>query len=220
MLLSVMSRYWLSSQLLKMTEINDFAMSWRKPITEEHHLTNRIQSMSTNNSAVAVFHTHAKAEDAVREVQKSGFDMTKLSIVGKDYHTDEHVVGYYNAGDRMKYWGKAGAIWGGFWSLLFGSAFFAIPGLGPVLVAGPLVAAIVAVAEGAVVVGGVSALGAAMMSIGIPNNSVLQYETELKNDRLLLVVHGTADEIETAKNVLSSHGVDVDVHDAPEAIAV
>lgn len=176
--------------------------------------------MSTNNSAVAVFQTHPKAEEAVRELQKSGFDMTKLSIIGKDYHTAQHVVGYYNAGDRMMYWGKAGAIWGGFWSLLFGSAFFAIPGLGPVLVAGPLVAWIIGALEGTAVVGGVSALGAALMSIGIPNNSVLQYETELKNDRLLLVVHGTADEIETAKNVLSPHGVDVNVHDIPEAIAV
>lgn len=86
--------------------------------------------MSVTNSAVAVFHTHAKAEEAVRGLQRSGFDMKKLSIVGKDYHTDEHVVGYYNAGDRMMYWGKAGALWGGFWSLRFGSAFFAIPGLG------------------------------------------------------------------------------------------
>ena len=34
--------------------------------------------------------------------------MKKLSIVGKDYHTDEHVVGYYNTGDRMMYWGKLG----------------------------------------------------------------------------------------------------------------
>ncbi|WP_146577460.1 general stress protein [Neorhodopirellula pilleata] len=176
--------------------------------------------MSTNNSAVAIFHSHPKAEEAVRELQKSGFDMTKLSIVGKDYHTDEHVVGYYNAGDRMMYWGKAGAIWGGFWSLLFGSAFFAIPGLGPILVAGPLVAWIVGALEGAAVVGGVSALGAALMSIGIPNNRVLQYETELKNDRLLLVVHGTADEIETAKSVLSSHGVEVNVHDALETVGV
>ncbi|MEQ9409807.1 MAG: general stress protein [Fuerstiella sp.] len=92
--------------------------------------------MSTKCSAVAVFHTHPKAEEAVRELQKSGFDMTQLSIVGRDYHTDEHVVGYYNAGDRMKYWGKTGAIWGGFWSMLFGSAFFAIPGVGSVLVAG------------------------------------------------------------------------------------
>lgn len=42
----------------------------------------------------------------------------------------------------MKYWGKIGAFWGGLWGLLFGSAMFAIPGLGPIpiLVAGPLVA--------------------------------------------------------------------------------
>ncbi len=174
--------------------------------------------MSTNSSAVAVFHTHAKAAEAVRELHKSGFDMTKLSIVGKDYHTDEHVVGYYNAGDRMMYWGKAGALWGGFWSILFGSAFFAIPGLGPVLVAGPLVAWIIGAIEGAAVVGGLSALGAALASIGVPNNSILKYETELKNDRLLLVVHGTAGEIEKAKSVLSSQGVDVDVHDAPMTV--
>jgi hypothetical protein len=36
-------------------------------------------------------------------------------IVGKGYHTDEQVVGYYNTGDRMKVWGKNGAFWGGFW---------------------------------------------------------------------------------------------------------
>ena len=70
--------------------------------------------------------------------------MRRLSIVGQGYHTDEQVVGYYNTGDRMKYCGKTGAFWGGFWGLLFGSAFFAIPGIGPILVAGPLVAWIVA----------------------------------------------------------------------------
>ena len=56
--------------------------------------------------------------------------MKKLSIVGKDYHTEENVVGYYTTGDRMKYWGKLGAFWGGFWGMLFGSAFFWLPGIG------------------------------------------------------------------------------------------
>ncbi len=176
--------------------------------------------MSTNSSAVAVFRSHSKAEVAIHELQKSGFDMTKLSIVGKDYHTDEHVVGYYNAGDRMMYWGKAGALWGGFWSMLFGSAFFAIPGVGPVLIAGPLVAWIVGVLEGATVVGGFSALGAALMSIGIPNNSVLEYETELKNDRLLLVVHGTEEDVEKARSVLSSQGIKLDAHNEPMTVGV
>jgi hypothetical protein len=65
--------------------------------------------------------------------------MRSLSITARDTHTDERVVGYYNAGYRMKYWGKVGPFWGGFWGLLFGSAVFAIPGVGPILVAGPLV---------------------------------------------------------------------------------
>ena len=83
-------------------------------------------------------------------------------FVGKGYHTDEQVVGYYNTGDRMKYWGKVGAFWGGFWGLLFGSAFFMIPGLGPILAAGPVVGWIVAALEGAVEVGALSAVGAGL----------------------------------------------------------
>ena len=171
--------------------------------------------MSTTNSAVAVFKTHAKAEEAIRELQKNAFDMKKLSIVGKDYHTNEHVVGYYNAGDRMLYWGTAGALWGGFWSLLFGSAFFAILGIGPVLVAGPLAMWIVGALESAIVVGGFSALGAALASIGIPNNSVLEYETEIRNGRLLLVVNGSTAEVERAKGILNSDDVPTTVYAEP-----
>jgi hypothetical protein len=100
-----------------------------------------------------------------------------LSIVGKGYHTDEQAVGYYTAGDRMKYWGKVGAFWGGFWGLLFGSALFMIPGLGPILAAGPVVAWIVAGLEGAVEVGALGALGAGLYSIGIPKDSIVKYET-------------------------------------------
>jgi len=57
-------------------------------------------------STVATYSSHTAAEAAIKELQSSGFDMKKLSIVGRDYHTDEHVVGYYNTGDRMKAWGK------------------------------------------------------------------------------------------------------------------
>ena len=113
--------------------------------------------MSISNSIVAIYETHEEAEHAIKELQVAGLDMHSISIASRGMHTDEHVIGYYNAGDRMKYWGKVGAFWGGFWGLLFGSAFFAIPGLGPILVAGPLVSWIVGALEGAVLVGGVSA---------------------------------------------------------------
>jgi uncharacterized membrane protein len=171
--------------------------------------------MKNSNSVVAVFNTHDKADRAVRTLQKNGFDMKKLSIVGKDYHTEEHVVGYYNAGDRMLYWGKQGAFWGGFWGLLFGSAFFWVPGVGPLLMAGPLVTYFVAALEGAVVVGGLSALGGALASVGIPKDSVVQYETEVKNGKMLLVAHGTPDEVEKARALLRPSQAITTVHNAP-----
>jgi uncharacterized membrane protein len=160
--------------------------------------------MSGNNSVVAVYRTHAEADQAVKELQRDGVDMHKLSIVGKGYHTDEQAVGYYNTGDRMKYWGKVGAFWGGFWGLLFGSAFFMIPGLGPILAAGPVVAWIVAGVEGAVEVGALGALGAGLYSIGIPKDSIVKYETALKTDQFLLIVHGTAAEVAKAKDIIET----------------
>ena len=158
--------------------------------------------MSKKSTVVAVYPTHKDAEAAIKELQQAGFDMKSLSIVGKDYHTDEEVIGYYNAGDRMKYWGKLGAFWGGLWSLLFGSAFFLIPGIGPLVVAGPLVQVIVSVLEGAIVVGGMSALGAGLYSIGIPADSVLEYQTALKADEFLLIAHSSDQEVARAKEIL------------------
>jgi len=131
--------------------------------------------MTKNNSVVAIYKSHAEAEAAVKELQQSGFDMKKLSIIGRDYHTDEHVVGYYNTGDRVKMWGKTGAFWGGLWGFMLGSGFFWVPGIGSLLVAGPLVSWIVGGLEGAVMVGGMSAFGAALYGVGIPKDSVLQY---------------------------------------------
>ena len=158
--------------------------------------------MTERNSVVAVYDTHEQAEQAVKSLQEAGVDMKTLSIAGKDQHTDEHVVGYYNTGDRMKYWGKMGAFWGGFWGLLFGSALFAIPGIGPVLVAGPLVAWIVGGLEGAAVVGGLGAIGGGLASIGIPKDSIVEYELALKTDKFVLIVHGTQDAVAKAKGII------------------
>jgi hypothetical protein len=160
-------------------------------------------TMSITNSVVAIYDTHEQAEKAIKELQEAGVVMKSLSIAGKDTHTDEHVVGYYNAGDRMKRWGKVGAFWGGFWGLLFGSGLFFIPAIGPILVAGPLVAWIIAGLEGAAVVGGVSALGAGLLSIGVPKDSVIKYEVALKTDKFLLIVHGTEGAVANAKNIIA-----------------
>jgi hypothetical protein len=152
------------------------------PQTREAHMPwhqdTRRDTMAAHNAVVGIYTTHTEAEAAVKALQQAGFNMQKLSIVGKDYHTEEHVIGYYTTGDRMQVWGKRGAFWGGLWGLLW-SGFFIIPGLGPLLVFGPLVSWIIGALEGAVMVGGLSALGAALYSLGIPKDSIVEYETAL-----------------------------------------
>jgi len=173
------------------------------------------RDMEKMNTVVAVYGTHPQAEEALRAFQNTGFDMKKLSIVGKDYHTEEHVIGFYNTGDRMKFWGKRGAFWGTFWGMLFGSALFLIPGVGHIMVLGPLVGWIVgALGEGAVI-GGLTALGAGLYSIGIPKDSILKYETALKADQFVVVAHGTVDDVTSAKRILERTGaLSVDEHRA------
>ena len=161
--------------------------------------------METPQTCVAVYKTHQAADDAVKRLQKAGFEMTKISVIGNDYHTDEQVVGYYNTGDRMKAWGKIGAFWGGLWGILLGAAFFMIPGIGPLAVAGPLVSAIVGGLEGAVVVGGLSALGAALVSIGIPKDSVVNYEKSLAAGNYLVLYNGDSQDVAAAAKLLQEN---------------
>ena len=157
---------------------------------------------NSSSSVAAVFAQHSGAEKAVKELKDGGFDVKKISIIGSDYHSEENVVGFYSTGDRMMYWGKTGAFWGGIWGLLFGSAFFLIPGVGPILAAGPVVTWIIAALEGAVLVGGVSAVGAGLFSLGIPKDSILTYEASVKAGKFLLIAHGTADEVQHARDIL------------------
>jgi hypothetical protein len=164
-------------------------------------------------SVVAVYNSHTDAEQAVAKLSASSFDIKKVSIIGKDYHTEEKVVGYYTAGDRMKSWGGMGAFWGGIWGLLFGAGAFLIPGIGPVLVAGPFLAALVGALESALIVGGLSAVAAGLVSLGIPKDSAVKYEAEIKADKFVMVVHGTPEELERARTILAETSpVSIDQH--------
>ena len=177
--------------------------------------------MENTDTVVAVFADHPAAEAAIKKLTTAGFEMKNLSVVGKGYHTDEKVVGFYNTGDRIKFWGTRGAFWGGFWGLFLGGLFVAVPVVGQVVVLGTLASIMIAAIENAVIVGGLSALGAALYSIGIPKDSVIQYETALKTDSFLVMAHGSAAEIARAKTILGTVNpsrVDVHVQTAEPAV--
>lgn len=153
-------------------------------------------------SIIAIYDTHMDADAGVKALQAAGLDMRRLSIVGRDFRTEEHAVGFYTAGDRMKFWGGRGAIWGGLCGVLVGSALFFVPGIGPLVVMGPLVGWIVGALEGAALGGATGVLAAALTSYGIPDDSVVKYETEVRAGKFLVLARGTPDMIVHARVVL------------------
>ena len=176
--------------------------------------------MSTNDAIVAIFPDHQAAEVAIRKLAEGGLPMRHFSIIGKGYHSESNVVGFYNTGDRIKFWGKTGAVWGGLWGLFFSGISMTLPVIGPVIVLGHLAVMVFAAIEGAVVVAGLSALGAAIVSIGIPRDSVIEYEEALKTDGFLLVAHGSTEEMARAKAILETMDpVRLDMHQDVEEIA-
>jgi DNA-binding LacI/PurR family transcriptional regulator len=99
------------------------------------------------------------------------------------------------------------------WGLLAGGLFLTAPVVGPVVVVGSFAAMVITGIEGAAVVGAASALAAALASIGIPKDTVLQYEQAIKADGFVILVQGTAEEKERARSILkTSNAKQVDAH--------
>ena len=176
--------------------------------------------MEKADTVVAVFADHRSAEVAVKKLAEIGFDKQHLSVLGKSFQSDAKVGGFYNTGDRVKVWGELGAFWGG---LLggFGGLFVTIPVVGHVIVLGSAAAIFISVIEsaiegaigGAIATGGLSALGAALYSIGIPKDSAIAYEEDVKAHRFLVMAHGSAEEVERAGAVLKEFDpLRLDVH--------
>jgi hypothetical protein len=174
--------------------------------------------MDQANTIIAVYTPHEDADKAVQALAAAGIGVKNISVVGKGYHTEEKVMGFYNMGDRIQMWGSRGALWGGLWGLLFGGVFMVVPVFGQVVVLGYLATAVISALEGALVIGSLSALGGAISSIGVPEDSVVCYETDVKADSFLVMAHGSAEEIEKARSVLSqSDPSRLDVYDGVAA---
>jgi hypothetical protein len=162
--------------------------------------------MNESNSTVAIYDSHTLAEDAIRALREARFDMKQMSIIGKDYHTEEHALGFYNAGDRMKFWGKLGAFWGGMWGWFVGAGLFLVPGIGHIILLGPVVGWLAGALEGAAVGAGIGVLGAALVSAGIPKDKVVKYQTAIGAGKFVVMVHGSQTEVERARALLSARG--------------
>jgi hypothetical protein len=165
-----------------------------------------VKNGTREHAVVAVFASHLQAEAAIKALEAGGADMKKLSIVGRSFHSQEHAVGFYTSGNRMMFWGGQGAFLGSLWGILFGAAFFFIPGIGPLVVMGPMASAIVGAIEGAVVGGAAGVFAAALVSLGLPEDQMVKYETDIKAGKFLVLAHGNAAEMERAHTILGASG--------------
>jgi hypothetical protein len=155
-------------------------------------------------TVIAVYPDHTSAEDAVRQLQKDGIPMQNLSIIGKDFQAVERPLGFVTAGTVAGAGAKVGAWTGGLFGLLVGAAFLIVPGVGPVVIAGPLAAALLGGIESAVAGAALGGLTGALVGLGISKDKAIRYESQVKAGKFLLTLQGDATQVERAKSVIAA----------------
>lgn len=158
--------------------------------------------MTQSGITVAILDNHEEAERAVRALSNAGIDLPKISIVGRDFKSKEHAVGFYKIGDSIRFLGGLGAFWGTLAGILLGAFVMVIPVFGHLIVLGPLAATIVSGVEGAAVGGAAGALVGALAGLGVPKDSAIRYETAIEVDKFLVTVQGSREDAELAETVL------------------
>ena len=140
--------------------------------------------MKTNHAAPGIFNTHIESESRKGEFTQAGFGRRKSSIMDEDCQTEDYASSYSNTDEHMLDWWNLEAFWGGLWGMLFGlalfvvgSALFVLPDIGPLLVFGPPASWVVGILGGAIIVGGLSTLAAALLDAGSAEKSCPSHDT-------------------------------------------
>jgi hypothetical protein len=176
-------------------------------------------SDKTKHTIVGTFPSHVEAESAVLALEKVGCDMHKVSMIGKDYQTSEHVRGFMTWKDTTKTDAVGGSYWGSFFGGLFGTLTGAgllfIPGTGAVLVAGPIAGVMAGWLEGTVVGGSGAAvaggLAGALVGLGIGKDSARKYESDLEAGKFVVLVTGADEDVSKVQHMLQNTSLQVTI---------
>jgi uncharacterized membrane protein len=169
------------------------AMSTSTPINESESSPTTDKVQTVPDAVVAVYTTEEELSRAVKLLEREHFDMSSISVLGKGMSEQRHVIGFDTPEKRTARWAK----WGGLWGWVFGALLF-VPGVGHVAIGGYLLFVLMTTGVGAA--GG--ALGGALSSVGIPKEGIPVYEADLRADRYLVIAHGSAEQVETARALL------------------
>ena len=158
-----------------------------------------------NTAAFAIFATRAAAERAVDQLTAAGFSNQDVSVLmsdkegSKDFATEKNAKAPEGTATGV----GVGGIVGGTLGLLAGIGALAIPGVGPLIAAGPIMGALAGLGVG----GAVGGLVGALVGMGIPEYEAKRYEGRVKDGGILVSVHcDSSDEVSRAKDVLKQAG--------------
>lgn len=180
-------------------------------------------ALGTHKRAVGVFSNRSDAEHALNELRDAGFPMDRVSIVAKDIDRDRSFgdANVRDADDTKVDEGAttgavAGGVLGGLTGLLVGLGAIAIPGIGPVMLAGATATAIATTLSGGAIGAAAGGLIGALIGLGIPEDRARVYSDRVSRGDYLVMVDGTDDEIRRAEAVLSRRGIqEWGIYDAP-----
>lgn len=170
----------------------------------------------SEQSVIGGYDSLPKAEEAVRMLDRGGFPIKQISIVGQSTEHERDVQGYVTVEDLAKKGASTGALAGGLLGLLTVVASVWIPGFGRLVVAGPMATALLGLLagiDGAVAGAAGGGVLGTLVGWGVSTQHILKYEEHLKAGKYLVIAHGSAAEVDHARHLLHSTGAeDVNLH--------
>ncbi len=176
-----------------------------------------------NQRAVGVFVNYRTTELALQELKNRGFLMDQVSVIGRDIDGQIENVGVntssrlaavedlnfneHKAEEAAKAGAVTGGTLGGVTGLLVGLGTIAIPGVGPVIMAGAAATAIATALSGGVIGAAAGSLGGGLVGLGVPEDRAKVYSNRVEKGDYLVIVEGAADDITLAHTIFSKHGI-------------
>jgi hypothetical protein len=176
-----------------------------------------------NLRAIGTFPSYQATEIALQELKDSGFPMDRISVIGRDIHDHNEATGV-NTSNRLEVAGNldtdeneagetarkgaiAGSTIGGLTGLLIGLGVLAIPGVGPVMLAGAAATVIATAVSGGVIGAAAGSLAGGLVGLGIPEDRAKIYSDHVAEGKYLVMVEGSQAEIAAAERIFTRHNI-------------
>ncbi len=168
--------------------------------------------------ACGIFDDEQAATRVVEKLIEDEFPMDRLSLLHRSGGAGDDMLGlaYTGTEERIRVWGEHGAAWGALWGLLAGATgLFVLPGIGPLLAAGPVVEALGGAIAGAALAGGAMAgaaaltqLASALHRMGVPDTDIEVIHDAIQQGRYAVILHCEPEQAERCAMRLGWAGAD------------